>query len=342
MSNKILLSLAMVGLFAATAKADTSTTVETTTNWFAVVASSVDLSTNWGPVKPTREDAATVIAVDTSADAPAKYTPPETKPSASRYRVTGNMTVTLNAAVPGNDVFGDTRPKAALVAVAGDPNKWYAWHLTSDSAGEWVEMTTGVAPAEGNTYAVAIEFTSTTVSYTVAGTTKTLDNTPGGLSIASVGLAGYGSFGNFGAVGYEEFDVVVPAANIDDVKNAMKIDEITSETLNTKGDNGLTVWESIALGLDTTSTKPYTAPVQTSGNTLGFTIGNVDTSKYGATGATVTFDVVACNQDGSGETVINQKTAKNVAAGGTATVTPDPDNVKYYKIKIKITKPVQE
>ena len=352
MTTKTLLSLATVSLLAFAAKADDPTpsyTVETTNSWFSVTAASVDLaSSSWGTVKPTREESANVIDVDTDAANPAKYTPGETKPSATRYRITGNMTVTLNAAVPGNDVFGNTPPKAALVAVAGDSNKWYAWHLTAANAGAWVEMA-GHTPVENTSYAVAIEFTTNTVSYTVggttlgtaasSGTTKTLDNTVAGLDIAAVGLAGYGSFGDFGAVGYEEFEVTVPAGAF----TAMDIDTTGMNTaqisaaLNEKGTNGLTKWESIVLGLESSSTKPYTAPVQTSDNTLGFTIGNVSTAKYGATGATVTFDVVECDSDGTNEKVIDQGSAKNVAAGGTATVTA-PDTVKYYKIKVKITK----
>lgn len=252
------------------------------------------------------------------------------------------MTVTLNAGVPAA-FTGETLPKAALVAASvNEGNKWYAWHLTAANAGAWVEMT-GDTPVENNSYAVAIEFTTDTVSYKVGATqlltagespSATLSNAAG-LNIAAVGLAGYGSFGDFAAIGYEEFEVVVPAANVDAVKEAMQISEITSETLNTKGSNGLTVWESIVLGLESPSTKPYTAPVQTSGDALGFTIGNVDTAKYGATGATVTFDVY--EYDIGEQTLGNKVTATSVAAGSTAEVTA-PSGVKYYKIKIKITK----
>lgn len=346
MSNKFLFSLAMTGLLVATAKADdTTTTVESTNLLFSVTAASTNIPATdtapWDiPTSGTASRTGTTIDVDTAASDPLKYA--GTFSGATRYRVTGKMTVTLNASVPDNNVFGETSPKAALVAVAGSPNnKWYGWNGAS-----WVDLSSGIttAPAEGTSYNVAIEFfvanSKLNIKYTVGSLSQTLEHSsdtelPSGAF--SVGLAGYGSFGDFAAIGYEEFEVVVPAANVDAVKKAMQISEITSETLNNKGSNGLTVWESIVLGLESPSTKPYTAPVQTSGDALGFTIGNVDTDKYGATGATVTFDVVECNSDGSGEKAIEGSSANNVAAGGTATVTA-PSGVKYYKIKIKITK----
>lgn len=343
MSNKALLSLAMVALFATTAKADTTTVVETTNNWFAVDASTNDLTTNWSGADRTRES--NLIKVDTAVATPAKYAT-GVAPSATRLRVKGHIQdLVCNASEP--TVFAaDSMPQAAITATN---NVWFAWHCTSDTTGAWVEMS-GSTPVENSDYDVTIEFKESHLRYGVGSSwlTHTADSVTdenGWMSsatnytkIAAIGLAGYGTFGDFSGLTFEEFEVVLPAASVDAVKTAMEIAEITSETLNTKGANGLTVWESIVLGLDAPTTKPYTAPVQTPGNTLGFTIGNVDTSKYGATGATVTFDVVACNQDGSGETVIDQESAKNVAAGGTATVTPDPANVKYYKIKIKITK----
>lgn len=341
MSNKFLFSLAMTGLLVATAGADgTTTTVESTNLLFSVTASSATISgTPWtSPTSGTASRTGSTIDVDTAASDPLKYA--GTFSGATRYRVKGNMTVTLNASVPDNTVFGETLPKAALVAVAGSPNnKWYGWDGDS-----WVDLSSGIttAPAEGTSYNVAIEFfvesSQLKIKYIVGNESQTVTTSESALpTLTYVGLAGYGSFGDFAAIGYEEFEVVVPAANVDAVKEAMQISEITSETLNTKGSNGLTVWESIVLGLESPSTKPYTAPVQTSGDALGFTIGNVDTAKYGATGATVTFDVVECNSDGSNEQAIAGETANNVAAGETATVTA-PSGVKYYKIKIKITK----
>lgn len=342
MTTKTLLSLATVSLLAFAAKADdpASYTVETTNSWFSVTAASVDLnSSRWGTVKPTRT--ASVLNVDTTAAAPVTYTPSEVLPTATRYRVKGNMTVTLNAGVPANNVFGETLPKAALVAVAGDSNKWYGWDGDS-----WEDLSSGIttAPEDGISYNVAIEFfvenSQLKIKYIVGTQSATVTASGSALpTLTYVGLAGYGSFGDFGALGFEEYEVTVPAAAF----TAMAIDTTEMDTaqisaaLNEKGTNGLTKWESIVLGLKSSSTKPYTAPVQTSGDALGFTIGNVDTGKYGETGATVTFDVVECNSDGSGEKAIADSSANNVSAGNTATVTA-PNEVKYYKIKIKITK----
>ena len=344
MTTKTLLSLATVSLLAFAAKADDPAryTVETTNSWFSVTAASVPLNaTNWGEVKPTRP--ASVLNVDTTAAAPVTYDPTEIIPATStRYRVKGNMTVTLNAGVPANNVFGETLPKAAIVAVAGSPNKWYAWHLTSASAGEWVEMT-GHTPAENETYAVTIELTGTTVSYKVAeyqlstaSSSTTLD-TIGGTSLSKVGLAGYGSFGDFGALGFDSFEVT--ATLTAEEMDAMGIDAINTAALNEVGPNGLTKWESIVLGLPNQSTKPYTAPVQTNNGQLGFTIGNVDTSKYSASGASVSFDVYEYD---IGEQSLGTKvTATPVAAGSTALVDAPAANagVKYYKIKISIANP---
>jgi len=332
MTNKVLLSLATVALFAATANADY--TVETTTNWFSVVAADVSLTDNWGTVKPTREDAATVIDVDTSAAAPAKYTPPaETKPSATRYRVTGNMTVTLNAAVPGGDVFGETLPKAALVAVDDSgTGKWYAWHLTDANHGAWVEMS-GDTPVEGNTYSVVIEFTSTTVSYKVGGVQLLTANDPsatlstvGGQSIASVGLAGYGSFGNFSAIGYEEFEVTVSSGDL--TKYGIDGEGNVAAQLDEPGANGYPKWQSIVLGLKDSASQPYLVPVQnTDTGKLSIALGGVAPQ----TGYIVDYaveEVATPNTAMSSSPTYDSPTSVDLNAGA----------VKYYKIKIKITK----
>ena len=336
MTTKTLLSLATVSLLAFAAKAYT---VEATNSWFSVDAAGVSLeASNWGTVKPTRT--ASVLNIDTTAAAPVTYTPSEDFPSATRYRVKGNMTVTLNAGEPADDVFGETTlPKAALVAASvGGDNKWYAWHLTGQSAGEWVAMT-GHTPAENETYAVAIELTGTTVSYKVGETqlltaegSETTLSTIGGTSLTQVGLAGYGSFGDFGALGFDSFTVTVTLTA--DQMTAMGIDSISTAALNKVGENGLTKWESIVLGLPTSSTKPYTAPVQTNNGNLGFTIGNVNTTDYGATGASATFDVIELS--GPNETTGTTVSSDNTA-GSTAEVTAPTanDGVKYYKIKIK-------
>lgn len=344
MSNKFLFSLAMTGLLVATAKADgTTTIVESTNLLFSVTAASANIPVTdtepWDiPTSGTASRTESTIDVDTAASDPLKYA--GTFSGATRYRVTGNMTVTLNATVPANTVFGETLPKAALVAVAGSPNnKWYGWNGSA-----WAELTGINAPVEGDSYNVAIEFfvvdSDLNIKYTVGSQSKTLvDSSVHALpSAISVGLAGYGSFGDFAALGFKEYEVTIPEESLEAACKAMGIEgTVTADKLNALGENGLTKWESIVLGLESPSTKPYTAPVQTSGNTLGFTIGNVDTDKYGATGATVTFDVYECNAQG---VIIDETPAGTADAGSTAEVSA-PSGVKYYKIKIKITESAQ-
>lgn len=335
MSNKVLLSLATVALFAATAKADaTGYTVESTNSWFSITAASEDFSAGWSST-PSIEDS--LIKIDTTADAPVKYTPAndspvQDKPTATRYRVTGSMEVTLNASVPAADVFGETVPKAALVAVAGDPNKWYAWQ-TNAVSGTWVEMS-GHTPIEGTTYTNTIEFTSTTVSYKVNGTqletagespSSTLD-TVEGTSIASVGLAGFGSFGDFSAVGYEEFEVTVSDADL--AKYGIDSEKDMAAELNAPGANGYPKWQSIVLGLKDSASQPYLVPVQNATtDTLSIKLGGVNLAE----GYTVSYaveEVATPNTAMSSSPNYNSPTSVNLDAGA----------VKYYKIKIKITK----
>lgn len=339
MVNKVLLSLATVALFAATAKAD-AYTVETTNYWFTTPA----LAANWTGENATVSNGTDVVCVDTAANNAVTNGIAALSSGVSNVRITGRIAkLCLNASVPGG--YSGTLPQAAITAVDEETDAWYVWHCTDTADGAWVKMS-GPTPEENGAYDIKIEFKNGYVRYAVGDTWLTdnanqwITNAHDFAEITRVGLAGFGQFGTVAGLSFESFEVTVTTEafsameiNTDGMSSAQ-----ISAALNEKGDNGLTKWESVALGLDTTSTKPYTAPVQTSSDTLGFTIGNVDTSKYGATGATVTFDVVACNQDGSDERVIDQESAKDVPAGGTATVTPDSTGVKYYKIKIKITK----
>lgn len=346
MATKTLLSLATVSLLAFAANADDPTpsyTVETTNSWFSVDASEDDLTTNWSGATRTSEN--NLIKVDTEAGSPAIYTPTENLPNASRYRVTGKMTVTLNAGEPA-PFTGNDLPKAALVAASvGGDNKWYAWHLTGQSAGAWVAMNNGATPDDGEEYDITIEFTSSGITYYVEGTalthgeppsTTTVLSNAGGMSLSKVGLAGYGSFGDFGALGFDSFTVEATISSA--VKTAMGIEgEIDSAALNKVGANGLTKWESIVLGLPNQSTKPYTAPVQTNNGKLGFTIGAAEIGKYNASGADVTVEVLESSTPGEGFTPVSEQrqTAGDSENNYTATVTPDSSGVKYYKIKIK-------
>ena len=344
MTTKTLLSLATVSLLALAAQAtDTAYIVESTNSWFSVKASDEDVTTGKWASGATKDNSR--IVVDTESGNPVTYTPTENLPTADRYRVTGNMTVTLNAAVPDDEVFGDeASPKAALVAVAGSPNAWYGWDGDS-----WVALT-GIttAPVEGTSYNIAIEFfvesSELKIKYIVGSgsdskshtlTHSSLDALP---SLTNVGFAGYGSFGDFGALGFETFEVSIIATGEDlsDLKEAMGIDgDITAAALNEKGANGLTKWESIVLGLPNESTVPYTAPVQTaSGDTLGFKIGNADVGTY-ASGTAVKVDVYKCaTVDGTYTRATDTDTQGDSENNYTATVTPESSGVMYYKIKI--------
>ena len=331
MATKTLLSLATVSLLAFAAKADTPYTVETTNSWFSFAAATDSLTTDWSGATRTRDN--NLIKVDTEAGSPALYTAPTTAPSATRYRVKGNMTVTLNAGVPANNVFGDDTPNAALVAVAGSPNKWYGWDGDS-----WVDLSTGIttAPVEGNQYNVAIEFfvesSQLKIKYIVGNESQTVTTSESALpELSKVGLAGYGSFGDFGALGFDSFEVTTTKTE-QELKDAGLVvgdGQTVAQALNSNGENGLPQWQSLALGIDpSTTTKPYTAPVQTDSGKLGFTIGNYGTPSVSGD---VKFDVIELS--GPNETTGTTVSSDNTA-GSTAEVTA-PTGVKYYKIKIK-------
>ena len=330
MTTKTLLSLATVSLLAFAAKAYT---VETTNSWFSVDAASENLSNGKWTGSPTKPESR--IVVDTEAGSPVTYTPSEVLPTATRYRVKGNMTVTLNAGVPA--VF-TVAPKAALVAVAGGTNKWYGWDGDS-----WEDLSASIttAPVEGTSYDVAIEFfvenSQLKIKYIVGTQSATVTASGSTLpTLTYVGLAGYGSFGDFGALGFDSFEVTIGESEVADVKTAMDIAEITPAALNEKGANGLTKWESIVLGLPNAATVPYTAPVQTGeANTLGFTIGAAEIGKYNASGANVTVEVYSSDTANGTFTTVQGQTAGGSGNNYTATVAPDSTGVKYYKIKIK-------
>lgn len=335
MTTKTLLSLATVALLAATAQA---TTVESTTEWLDVDASAANLDgTGWTkPSAGTATRDAETINVDTAIGDPLKYT--KAAPSGcTSYRITGTLSsVTLNATVPTQSDFGGTLPVASLVAVAD--NKWYGWHLTGESAGAWVALTGDGPTEDGNPASFTIKVTTNKVSYTVGTTVSgTFDNAKGTELSGVVGLAGFGSFGDFSAVGLEEFEMVVPEEKVAAVTRAMGISDMKAETLNTEGANGLTVWESIVLGLDSPAAVPYTAPVQVpdeDGKTyLGFKIGNANAADYGVSGSTAKFTVYECYANGN--PVENGDESDETAAGGTAKIEANSSGVKYYKIKIK-------
>lgn len=364
MSSKIMLSLATVALFAATASADT--TVETTKDWFTVDASEEEFESGWSGSE-SRSVVGGLIKVDTKFESPAIYTP-ATAPSATRYRVSGSMKVTLNAAVPANNVFGATVPKAALVAVEGDPNKWYGWNGDS-----WEDLSEGItaAPSEDHAaYDIAIEFfvenSELKIKYVVGSESKTLTHVSATTlpTLTQVWLAGYGSFGDFGAVGYEEFEFVVaddpnpgnptelPQYNALTESGYYKAKEkapslSVADFLADKGSNGLPNWQNYVLGLDSTdeNAKPFAAPEQnSSSDKLTFNLGGVNINSISTSDATVTYTVEIASSINGAATFTSDETAAGspvelyLTDNGQAVTEENQafSGVRYYRIKVKI------
>ena len=349
MVNKVLLSLATVALFAATAKA-TGYEVVSTNAWFTAGGST---DSKWtATASGTTNWVGGTVTVDSAANDPLVYAPAAA--TADGYRIKANVKFTYCASAPSDVPSCGADPVAALGALAIANGTWYG--VQCGESAEWVPLYGAAVPSD-NSEAVDVTLDFKTngvqklVRYTVG--TTVLTNASGvawltrgrdSANVTKVGIAGYGELASLSGDTVSYFEITTTATAEDLVAAGIIDDEetpVTEAVLNETGANDLPKWQSLVLGLnasDSTS-KPFVAPVQTgNANTLGFTIGNAEIGKYGATGATVTFDVVACNQDGSGEIVIDQASAKNVPAGGTATVTPDSTGVKYYKIKIKIAK----
>ena len=357
MENKTLLSLAVIGLFAATANADgTPYTVESTNSWFSVSAAGAlipDATTEqWTIPSPgTAGKSGSYIAVDTDMTDPLRYNVSGASTlGATRIRITGKISnLFLNAGIPSDYTSGV--PQAAIVAVDDTTDAWYGWHCTTTSSGEdgdWV-LLSGSTPEETHDYDVVIEFKSGLVRYGIGSTPIWLTHTEGGVTDANgwmlnaktftamnaIGFAGYGTFGDFEGKGFEVSTITIDTSNAALAASGINVDNLTSEKLNTVGDNGLTLWETLTLGLASTATEVYTAPVQTAdSDKLAFTIGSAEVGKYGTSGTTVTFDVYECDANGviSGKSV---GTPGDFSNDYTATVNV-PTEVKYYKIKIKI------
>lgn len=357
MTTKTLLSLAMVGLFAATAKVEAYEVVATNAWFTASLPESATPGASWTKSEGCVIVVNDAVTFDTTMNAPLYWS--ETAKTADGYCVKSRVKVVLNATAPSEcpTAISESVVKGSLIPTAvafADPSQTSSWYgLTGDSA--WTQLS-GCAPLEGNMYDLMIEFKtnathncvrysaklSSESSYTVlgAGWYERSSKGSGQYNPTKFGFSGSGELAALSADTVSYFEITAAAEKL--VEAGIIADAgqpVTEAVLNETGANGLPKWQSLVLGLkaNVATSKPYTAPVQTSSNTLGFTIGNVDTSKYGETGATVTFDVVECNSDGTGETTIAEETAKNVAAGSTAEVAA-PGSVKYYKIKIKITK----
>ena len=334
MTNKVLLSLATVALFAATAQA---TTVETTNPWFTTEANAA----NWTGEGVVVSNGTGVVCVDTAADNAATNTISRVPTGVSNVRITGRIAnLCLNASVPAE--YSGTLPQASITAVDGATDAWYVWHCTNTTQGAWVQMT-GATPEEGGAYNITIEFKNGYVRYAVGkawlenNANSWITNAQDFAAITKVGLAGFGQFGEVAGLTFESFDITITPSDEDfvskydlDITGASTPDQVKA-ALDAVGDNGYTKWQSIVLGLKDSASQPYIAPVQnTDPNKVTLSLGGVSPKE----GYNVTYEVETYDRlDGD-----MKETTGTINAGGTVDVTPDNSAVKYYKIKIKITK----
>lgn len=329
MSNKVLLSLATVALFAATAQA-TNYAVETTNSWFTTVAD----ADNWTGEGVVVTNGTDVVCVDTAADNAATNSISAVPTGVSNVRITGRIAnLCLNASVPAE--YSGTLPQASITAVDEATDAWYVWHCTNTTQGAWVKMTGATAPVENGNYNITIEFKNGYVRYAVGNAwlennaNSWITNAQNFAAITKVGLAGFGQFGEVAGLTFESFEVTVSDADL--TKYGIDKAGDVATQLNERGSNGYPKWQSIVLGLKDSVSQPYLAPVQnTDPGKVTLSLGGVSPKE----GYNVTYEVETYNSLG-GE---RQATTETINAGGTVDVTPDNSAVKYYKIKIKITK----
>ena len=355
MSNKILLSLAMVGLFAATAKVEAYEVVATNAWFTASLPQSATPEAPWTKSEGCELNVGNdAVTFDTTMNAPLYWS--ETAKTADGYCVKSRVKVVLNATAPSEcpTAISESVVKGSLIPTAvvfADPSQTSSWYgLTG--AGTWTQLS-GCAPLEGNIYDLMIEFKtnathncvrysaklSSASSYTVlgAGWYERSTKDSGQYNPTKFGFSGSGELAALSADTMSYFELTVTAEDL--TAKGISSDNAASilADLNGKGANGLPRWESLVLGLDPTreTEKPYTAPVQTANGNIGFTIGNVNTGRYIASGATVSFEVEEYSDAAC--TVRTDKSPVSANAGSTAEVAA-PGSVMYYKIKIKITK----
>ena len=309
----MLLSLATVALFAATAKAD-SYSFESTNSW-------LNVSKN--------------IVVDTAIDTPTQEPIQLDDLNPTSVRITGAITnLICNASAPADNVFSDSEnglPQASITATSAG---WYGWHCTNASAGVWVELTDLDAPTEGYDYLVNIEFSESGVRSGIGAEPTTWSewqtNAKDFKTIANVGFAGYGTFTNYCGMAVKTVTVIADAEHLPEgmtITSAGDLDTV----LEGEGQNGLTKRQTIQLGLPSVTAKPFTAPVQTTDSgKLGFTIGNVVKE---AVKGYVTYTVEEYTDAGC--TVPTENVSAETPAGDQATMNAVSDGVRYYKIKIK-------
>lgn len=331
MSNKVLLSLATVALFAATAQA---TTVETTKPWFTTAADEA----NWTGDGVVVSNGTDVVCVDTAADNAATNSISAVPSGVSNVRITGSIAnLCLNASVPAE--YSVTLPQAAITAVDEATDAWYVWHCTNTTQGAWVKMT-GATPNEGGACDITIEFKNGYVRYAVGNAwlennaNSWITNAQDFAAITKVGLAGFGQFGEVAGLTFESFEITINPGDSDFVakydlgitggSNATEV----KAALDAVGDNGYPKWQSIVLGLKDSASQPYLVPVQnTDTGKLSIELGGVAPQ----TGYIVDYaveEVATPNTAMSSSPTYDSPTSVDLNAGA----------VKYYKIKIKITK----
>lgn len=335
MSNKVLFSLATVALFAATAKADTEDTYEvvSTNVWFTAGDSADE---NWTqPNSGITNWVGRTVLVDTAATDPLIYTPTAASATADGYRVKANVKFTRCESAP--TVVPTNSMSAALGALAVTTNNWYG--VDGD---EWVPLYGLAVPVNDETlYNVTIDFKTNGVQnlvrYTVG--TTVLENSSGtawltrgrdDAVVTKVGIAGYGELASLSGDTVSYFDIDLTA---DQLAAAGIETPVTADKLGAIGANGLPKWQSFVLGLDPTvaTSKPYIAPIQNnSASEVTFALGGVAPM----TGYKVEYaikEVSLPTSEVAGELTYNN-------ANATVNVAPGDSAVKYYKIKIKITK----
>lgn len=327
MNSKTILSLAIVAI----SSVAMATTVGSTNELFTAVAGSVD--TQHSPLSEIDDDVQSISLPN----------------GITKVLISGTITPTCNAETPviGDLVtVSDKYPQAALAAYN---NVWYGWHCTAanGSTGAWSPITGSVA-TEDVPNSVKVEFKNGWVTYTVPSVASfALTNYCDFTSISKLAFSGYGSYAAFKGLTVSEIQITFDTSADDYAEVTKMLGEGGEANLNvindtTSGGNGLTKWETLALGLESNSTKVYTAPVQTSTDRLGFALGNAFKKSYGLKGANVTYTI---EESANGIDFVPAKMYSAESGGSTAScadkdhdvyVAPPSSGVKYYKIKIKI------
>lgn len=354
MTTKTLLSLATVSLLAFAAKADTTYTVDESVSWFEeIIAGSDSAPTSDGSYNsdPTVDgtEGNYYIDLDTAASSPLLFTPTSGASSlanATKYRFdvkikklivnASEASLPTTAAGFGNVGESPAVPYASIAAVYNSGNKWYGWNGST-----WTYLSSLTAPTENSSYDVVIEFfvedSHLKIKYTVGAQSHTLQHASATAlpSLTKVGFAGCGQFQNFSGSGVKTTFSVETTKTVEELTTAgltVKAGQTVAQALNDTGANGLQQWQSLALGINPSSstTKPYTAPVQTGGDDagkLGFAIGNYGTPSVTMPVSFTVYELDSLNDDTPTEMA-------NARAGETALVTPTSSAVKYYKIKV--------